>query len=178
MWLKLDLDQMIMEIQLNGYRATSREDWDSAWCRLDCSFRFDGYIDYSQRNAELIMCAEVDCLKKQLDEFIDGQMCADSSMEFIEPDFEVFFHPGNTESDTEQNVQFDRLGNDLSIPYMDWKVNLWNSLYPTNNCFSVRLYKDDVLVLRDYLRIVIGELNENSDEVTKYYLNGNLYGQF
>ena len=60
---------------------------------------------------------------------------------------------------------------------MEWKINLWDGGL-TDNYFSTTFDKNDLRVLRDYLRLVIGKLDKNSPEIKKYVDSGLIYGQF
>ena len=96
------------------------------------------------------------------------------TLQLIEPDFVFEFTPNNNRVHTEK-TEYLTLENELSSTMMEWKVYLWNGGL-TDHYFSITVYKDDLLVLRDYLQLVIGKLDKNSLKIKEYIDAGIIYG--
>lgn len=64
----------------------------------------------------------------------------------------------------------------MSTPIMEWKVNLWSEGL-TCNYFSTTFDKDEMRVLRDYLRLVIGKANIDNDDIKEHIEAGLIGGQ-
>lgn len=176
MWLKLDLKGMKIELQIKGYLPSDRENWDYQWCDVDFSFVFRGCIDYSRMDDEIILSCEVEELERKINDFIHNKITKRETLELIEPDFVFDFIPSYNmvESGEYTNVA---PGHEMSTAIMEWKVNLWNGGL-TDNYFSTALDKDDLRVLRDYLRLIMGKLDKDSDEIKAYANAGLIGGQF
>lgn len=54
MWLKLDLDGIIFQLQICGYRPSTTEKWDSQWCRIDLSLTSGHWLNYIIENDEVL----------------------------------------------------------------------------------------------------------------------------
>lgn len=184
MWLKLDAEGMNIEIRIKYYEETDADTWDSAWCSVDCNFRLDGYVDYFIGNDEVLMCAEIDELESKLDDFISGKLKNEYSMECIEPYFEFKFNPQRklTEKDSRRTAfyysSYYNMTCNMTDPFVEWRIIIWTTEGPTGNYLSIPLFMENIIALRDYLRLITGKLDKNSEEIKELANKGVLYGQF
>ena len=181
MWLRLDADGMNIEIRIKHYEATNADNWDSAWCCIDCNFQLDGYVNYFMRNDEALMCHEIDYLESKLDDFISGKLKKEFLIECIEPYFEFKFNPSRkiTEKDSLRNVLYYSSNHNMTDPFVEWRIIIWDTCgIPTSNYISTPLFMENMIALRDYLKLITGKLDKNSEEITKLANKGMLYGQF
>ena len=176
MWLKLDLEGMKIELQIKGYQPSDRDNWDYQWCSVDFSFVFPNCINYSKTDDEVMLSCEVEQLEKTIDDFINNRLVEKESIELIEPDFVFVFLPSYNMVEAGEYT-YAAPGHEMSSAVMEWKINLWDGGL-TDNYFSTTFDKNDLRVLRDYLRLVIGKLDKNSPEIKKYVDSGLIYGQF
>lgn len=176
MWLKLDLKGMRIDLQIKRYQPFGGENWDCQWCDVDCSFDFPGCISYSMHDAEVLLSCEIDTLESKLDAFINDRIKEKEMLSFIEPDFEFDFFPSYNMVEAGE-LEYAPPGHEMSAAIVEWKVNLWSDRL-TKNYFSTTLYKNDVRVLRDYLRLVIGKFDKNGTEIQEYFKAGLIGGQF
>lgn len=170
MWLKLELCGMKLEFRVKGYQTSSKECWDYQWCDVDFAFRFLGCIDYSKQNDEVLLSCEIENLESEIDDFINNKIKEKKTMDFIEPDFKFEFRPSYNMVEAGEYVYITPEYK-MSKGVVEWKVFLWDDGL-TDNYFSTILYKDDLRVLRDYLRLVIGKLNIDSFEIQEHIKAG------
>ena len=176
MWLKLDLEGMKVQLQIKGYEPSSRDHWDFQWCKVDFTFVFPGCLNYMKQDDEVLLSCEVEELEAKLDDFINDKIIKSETLEFIEPDFVFEFQPGyNME---EAGVcSYAAPGHEMSAAFMVWKVRLWQDGL-TDNYFSTTLEKEDMRILRDYLRLVVGKLGKDSIEIRELVAKGIIGEQF
>lgn len=178
MWLKLDADGMNIELRIRFYEPCTNDNQNSQWCCVDANFQMDNYINYFITNDEILMCSEVEALEASLTDFINGKIKEEFSIECIEPYFEFKFNPSRklTEKDKMRSLYY---SSDLKTiePFVEWRSIIWDDC-PTGSFISTPLFMNNVIVLRDYLRLVMGKIDKNSDEITEYVNTGKIYGQF
>ncbi len=176
MWLKLDLNGMRVDLQINGYQSSNSEDWYDNWCNVDFFFKFPGCIEYSGMDEEILLSCEVEELESAIDDFINDRIKDREMLEMIEPDFQFGFIPGYDKVKAGEST-YTAPGHGITDPIMEWKVKLWDGGL-TDNYFSATLYKEDMRVLRDYLRLVICKLSKDSVEIKELVNVGVIGGQF
>lgn len=176
MWLKLDLEGMKVQLQIKGYEPSSRDHWDFQWCKVDFTFVFPGCLNYMKQDDEVLLSCEVEELEAKLDDFINDKIIKSETLEFIEPDFVFEFQPGYNM--VEAGVcSYAAPGHEMSAAFMVWKVRLWQDGL-TDNYFSTTLEKEDMRILRDYLRLVVGKLGKDSIEIRELVAKGIIGEQF
>lgn len=175
MWLKLNLNGMEIELQIKGYQPSNCENWDNQWCNVDFSFKFHNSINYSG-TGEIMLSCEVEELERKIDDFINDRIPKREIFELIEPDFVFDFKPSYNLVEFGECL-YASPGHEMSVPIMEWKVNLWNGGL-TDNYFSTTFDKNDLTILRDYLKLIIGKFDKSDDEITAYFSAGVIYGQF
>ena len=176
MWLRLDLEGMKVQLQIKGYQPSSRDYWDFQWCKVDFAFAFPECINYTKQDDEVLLSCEVEELEAKLDDFINDKIIKSETLEFIEPDFVFELRPGYNK--VEAGVcSYAAPGHEMSAAFMAWKVRLWQDGL-TDNYFSTTLDKEDMRILRDYLRLVMGKLSKDCIEIRELVAKGMIGGQF
>ena len=138
--LELDIEGTIFEFEIEDYKPSTRECWDTEWCTVTARATSD-VLNYSIRTA-CMLCCEVEYLYKRLMELENGALTEDLEICNIEPDFEYILYPGKN-----------------SDYFMDWKFNLWNGDMISCNSFTIMFDVDEIQKLRIYM----GEIIEKAD---------------
>ena len=129
-----------------------------------------------KQDDEVLLSCEVEELEAKLDDFINDKIIKSETLEFIEPDFVFEFQPGYNM--VEAGVcSYAAPGHEMSAAFMVWKVRLWQDGL-TDNYFSTTLEKEDMRILRDYLRLVVGKLGKDSIEIRELVAKGIIGEQF
>ena len=160
MWLKLDLDGIIFQLQIRGYRASSKEKWDSQWCKTDFSFSSGDWLNYSKQNDEIFLSYEIEELANNLDKLLKDELTEITEMECTEPDFKFILHP-KRDLRNDPRYTYVQEGHEIVDISMEWTVTFWHEGL-TNNYLSVEFDRDDIQYLLKYLNLVIGNADKNS----------------
>lgn len=174
MWLNLDLEGMKIELNIKGYQPSDRVCWDCQWCNVDFLFVFSDCIKYSRKDDEVMLSCEIETLESMIDDFINDRTKEKETLELIEPDFVFVFIPSYNKVKSEE-YSYVTSGHETSAAMMEWKVNLWSGGL-TCNYFSTTLDKDEMRIMRDYLRLVIGKTNIESDDIKEHIESGVIVG--
>ena len=112
---------------------------------VDFAFRFQGCIDYSMNDAEILLACEVESLEKILTELLEDKLQQTKSLySFIEPDFNFELFPKHKIKDENPDVSYVKPGHELIDVSADWIVNLWHEGALTANSFSVAMDREDI----------------------------------
>ena len=170
MWLKLDLEEMKLALQIKDYQLSNSSNEDNRWCKVDFSFSFPDCLHYSKQDEEVMLSSEVEELESYSDYFLNNKIQESKRLELVEPDFVFEFSPSYGMVGWGENPHATPRYEMTSV-IMDWKVSLWNQGL-TDHYFSTTLRKDDMCILRDYLRLVMGKVDKDSDEIKEHVENG------
>lgn len=66
MWLYLDLDGIDFHFRIENFRASSAENWDSEWCKVDLTLQAGNWLNYQQVSSETMLCKEVESIRNQI----------------------------------------------------------------------------------------------------------------
>lgn len=78
--------------------------WDDNWCKCDLRVKIGDYLDYSVTDDEFIASCEVKALSGELEKLLNGELTADKSLGFVEPDLTFDLHPKFTLGSEECDV--------------------------------------------------------------------------
>lgn len=81
MWLKLDLDGISFQLQIQGYRVSSKEENDYQWCKTDFSFTSGDWLNYSKNNVEIFLSSEVEELAHKTEKLLKDELTEVTTME-------------------------------------------------------------------------------------------------
>lgn len=155
--LNMNIDGMEIYLNIKGYKKTNSEKCYDTWCKVDSTFKFQGCIDYSINDAEILLASEVECLEGILTELLEDKLQQEKDgYSFIEPYFEFRFYPKCWVTDEVLGVIYVKPGHELIDVSADWIINLWHEGVLTANCFSIAMDRGEIMQLRDYLRTVVG----------------------
>lgn len=152
MWFEIDASGINIKLQINGYRPTNKDNWDSEWCRCDFLFSSGDWLNYHKENDEVLLASEVDELEEKLSKLLDNKLTESEEMVCIEPDFIFKLYP---QTDLRENPEYTYVQPRYEIQdiYLEWKVFFWCDGL-TDNHLVVNLGRDEIKSMRDYLSII------------------------
>ena len=86
MWFEIDASGIRVKLQIKGYKPTDKDNWDSEWCKCDCSFSSGNWLNYHIENDEVLLSAEVETLEKAFTKLLDNKLTEVTEICCIEPD--------------------------------------------------------------------------------------------
>lgn len=170
MWLKLDLDGIMLSMRIWNYRRPAEDDWDSTWCKTDFSFVSDKWLNYCVEGGEVFLAREIEELAKALDDLLNDRIDAPTEFACIEPDFNFVLFP-KKDVRLDPKVLYVRPGCEIVDIGLEWKVSFWHDGL-TANYLSVRLDRAEIFCLLQYLRLVLGEVSPSSPEIQQLVQSG------
>lgn len=152
MWFEIDASGIKIKLQINGYKPTNKENWDSEWCRCDFLFTSGDWLNYHKENDEVLMCSEIDELVETLTELLDNKILEEREILCIEPDFIFKLYP---ETDLRDNPQYTYIqpGYEIQDIYLEWRIYFWYEGL-TDNYLTITFDRDKIESFRDYLVLV------------------------
>ena len=173
MWLKLNLDGIVLSLRIRQYKKVEADDWDSTWCKTDFSFISEPWLKYIKEDGEVLLAREVDDLTEALEKLLTDRLSAPTEFACIEPDFIFELNP---KEDLRNNPRYTYIqpGHEIVDIDLEWKVFFWHGGL-TGNYLSVALTRPDIECLLTYLKIVTGQLSEKDTEVQTLIAKGILY---
>lgn len=172
MRLRMDLDGIILQLKIKEYRPADGNDWDDKWCKVDFSFSSGDWLNYHKENDEVLLSCEVEEIAGLLRELLDNKLTEPREKSCIEPDFHFVLHPIYNLRDDPQYV-YVRKGYELVDISLKWVVSFWNGGL-TDNYLSVTLNRNDIEILLTYFRYILGEISEDSQEISNLINQGYL----
>ncbi len=153
MWFEIDVSGIEVKLQINGYKPTDKDNWDSEWCRCDFLFASGDWLNYHKGNDEVLLCSEVEELADAFTELLDNKLSEVKEINCIEPDFVFELYP---QMDLREDPKYTyvRPGYEIQDIYVEWKIYFWHGGL-TDNYLTITLGREDVARLRDYLKLVI-----------------------
>lgn len=148
MWFEIDLSGVRVMFRVTGYRATDKNDWDSAWCSCDFSFSFGNCLDYHRENCEVLLASEIDELEREFSKLLAGELSNPEDIVCVEPDFVFKLYPQRDLKD------YSQCGCPVQDIYLEWRIYFWDGDI-TENYFSLTFGREDIERFRDYLSSVI-----------------------
>ena len=152
MWFEIDATGIKIKLQINGYRPTNKDNWDSEWCRCDFLFSSGNWLNYHKENKEILLASEVDILEEKLSKLLDNKLWEIEEMVCIEPDFIFKLYP-QTDLREDPKYTYIQPGYEIQDVYLEWKIFFWDGGL-TDNYLTVTLYREEIESLRDYLSAV------------------------
>ena len=173
MWLKLNLDGIVLSLRIRQYKKVKADDWDSTWCKTDFSFMSEPWLNYSKEDDEVLLAREVDELVEALEKLLTDQLYEPTELTCIEPDFIFELNP---KEDLRKNPRYLYIqpGCEMADIDLEWKVFFWYEGL-TGNYLSVALARPDIECLLTYLKVVTGQLSEKDAEIQTLIAKGILY---
>lgn len=152
MWFEIDASGIKIKLQINGYKPTNKENWDSEWCRCDFLFTSGDWLNYHKENDEVLLCSEIDELAETLTELLDNKILEEREILCIEPDFIFKLYP---ETDLRDNPQYTYIqpGYEIQDIYLEWRIYFWYEGL-TDNYLTITFNRDKIEIFRDYLVLV------------------------
>ena len=153
MSIQIDAAGIIIDLLVKGYRKSNKDNWDEQWCKCDFAFKSDSWLNYQSVDNEVLLSCEIEELEQSLTQLINGEITEKKMIEPIEPDFKFILYP---EEDLRNNPNYPYVqpGYEIVDIYLEWRVYFWNEGL-TDNYLTVTLGREEITMLRDYLRTVI-----------------------
>ena len=153
MWFEIDASGINIKLQINGYRPTNEDNWDSEWCRCDFLFSSGDWLSYHKENDEVLLACEVDELEEKLSRLLENKLTEIEEMVCIEPDFIFKLYP---QIDIRENPKYTYVqpGYELQDIYLEWKIFFWHGGL-TDNHLTITLGREEIKSLRGYLASII-----------------------
>ena len=152
MWFQIDADGIKIKLQINGYKPTSKENWDSEWCRCDVLLSSGDWLNYNKEDDEVLLCSEIDWLVEDLTELLNNEISEEKELACIEPDFVFELYP-QTDLRKDSKCIYVAPGHEILDIYLEWRIFFWNGGL-TGNYLTITLCRDEIELLRDYLVLV------------------------
>ena len=152
MWFQIDADGIKIKLQINGYKPTSKENWDSEWCRCDLPLSSGEWLNYSKEDDEILLCSEIDGLVENLTELLNNEISEEKELACIESDFIFELYP-QTDLRKDSKCIYVAPGHEILDIYLEWRIFFWNEGL-TGNYLTITLCRDEIELLRDYLVLV------------------------
>ena len=166
MWMKLNLSGITLRFRVREYQKSQKDDWDSNWCKTDCSFVAEPWLNYCQTGAEILLAYEVEKLANKMEELLTCGRVSSEVLQCIEPDFHFIFHP-KEDLTTNPNILYVAPGCEIEDIHLEWKVLFWNGGQPTGNYLSVTLSRPDIEHFLIYLQWILGTRTIGDEEIQK-----------
>lgn len=153
MWLELDSSGIEIKLRIKEYIPSTKDDWDSQWCRCDFLFSSKDWLNYHKEDNELLLCCEVEELEDSLSKLLDNKLTEVKKLSCIEPDFIFVLHPQHDRR-TDPQYTYIQPGYEVEDIYVEWKIFFWNGGL-TDNHLVITLCRDEIKKMRDYLSQII-----------------------
>lgn len=163
MWLKLDLDGILLTLRIRGYRRVPDNDWDSTWCRVDFSFVSEPWLDYRQTDSEVFLAREIDDLREALESLLADRLASPTEFICMEPDFRFLLQPKEDLRD-DPKVLYISPGHETVDIGMEWQVFFWHEGLTANH-LTVTLGREEIEALLIYLQLISGVLSPDHPAV-------------
>lgn len=152
MWFQIDADGIKIKLQINGYKPTSKENWDSEWCMCDLLLSSGDWLNYNKEDDAVLLCSEIDWLAEDLTELLNNEISEEKEITCIEPDFVFKLYP-QTDLKKDPKYIYVAPGYEIQDIYIEWRIYFWNGGL-TENYLTVTLCRAEIELLRDYLVLV------------------------
>ena len=153
MSIQIDAAGIIIDLLVKGYRKSNKDNWDEQWCKCDFAFKSDSWLNYQSVDNEVLLSCEIEELEQSLTQLINGEITEKKMIEPIEPDFKFILYP-EEDLGNNPNYTYVQPGYEIVDIYLEWRVYFWNEGL-TDNYLTVTLGREEITMLRDYLRTVI-----------------------
>lgn len=166
MRLVLDLDGVITEIGIEGYRPSLSLDINGGF---DCLTYIDLSSDYINLVIErpLLKSSEVEYLKYELKNLLEDKTREDKEIIFSNQTIMFALQPSGDIITNEKTGEYIRC--DCSVEFI---VSILTEGRISSNEFRLFMVKDEVRALYDYLRFVTHEIAVDDDLVYEYKKEG------
>jgi len=172
-WLKLDIQGIILELQIGRYQKSNHDIWDEQWNDVGFSLTSGKWLNY-QTGGELLLSIEVEELLDKTNKLLNDELSEVEEIVCIEPDFNFKFYPKRDLRD-DPNYTYVAEGFEITDIYMEWKIYFWSDGL-TDNYISLTFDREDLKMLLNYLFLITGILEKDSETVNNMIQNGFLYG--
>ena len=176
MWFKLNLSGIELNLRINEYDPSEKDKWDYQWCNVDYSFISEPWLNYHRENDEVLLSCEVEGLAHSLDDLLNDKLSEVKTIECMEPDFNFILCP-KRDIRNDPDVAYVKEGYEIADIFMEMKTFFWNGGL-TDNYLSVTFGRDEIGYLRNYLFLVIGEIDKKDPHIVSMIEEGVLLPEY
>ena len=163
MYFKMDLDGILVQIRITGYKPYSKEDWDEKWCKTDFSFVSDPWLDYHKEGDEVFLSCEVRQLADLFERLLNDKLNEVTEFNCMEPDFSFILTP-KRDLRSDPNVTYLPKGYEIEDICAEWRISFWHNGL-TENYLSVSLDRADIENFKNYLNLVSGKASKTDPAI-------------
>lgn len=153
MYMEMDISGIVVRLRIKGYESSTKEVWDSQWCKCDFSFHSGDWLNYHKENDEVLLSCEVEELENVLTKLLDDEIEEIREIRCVEPDFVFMLHP-KRDLRKDPSYTYIQPGYEIADIYLEWKIYFWHEGL-TDNFLTVTLERDEIIRFRDYLSSVL-----------------------
>ncbi|MGI6607718.1 MAG: WapI family immunity protein [Erysipelotrichaceae bacterium] len=146
-WLKLDVQGIALEIQINQYQKYNRDIWDEQWNNIGFSLTSGKWLNY-QTGGEILLSIEVEELLDKIDKLLNDELYEIEEIVCIEPDFYFKFYP-KRDLRADPKYTFVQKGFEIADIYMEWEIYFWSDGL-TDNYISLTFHRENLKMLLNY----------------------------
>ena len=158
MWIKFDKDGLLLELKIYNYIKND----ENRYVKLSFNYKFKEIINYKKEDQEILLCKDIDNLKKMLYDFLNDKLTDK-------------YKPTETLYCYEPDFYFEFIGD----RWLTINTYLWNNENRkgqiTNNMISTTLEKEQVRQLYLYLKLQLNEIDMNNKEIVEMLNCGIIY---
>ncbi|MDO5037794.1 MAG: hypothetical protein Q4E37_05790 [Tissierellia bacterium] len=163
MWLKLNLSGLDLEFRVLNYTPVEAPKEEGPWAHVDFSCKYGRDLDYGRSSNHLLLAYEVKEIYDNLRALLDQRMEEKKEMTFCAPDYIMVLDPHPQGSPGK-----------AAAP-LEWRFSLETEGLVTRNYLSVFFDREDVVHLKDYLALVVGDIEENHPAIQEMMAEGLYY---
>lgn len=174
-WLKLNINSIIFQIQIDEYQKSDDEMWYGQWNKVSISITFEKWLIYQISNAELLLSNEIEALSDNIEKLLNDEFDEVEELICIEPDFQFIFYP-KRDLRADPKYVYVREGFEIVDIYMEWKTYFWSDGCLSDNYIAITFDRADLKILLNYLFLITGRFDKDSEPINKMIQKGLLYG--
>jgi len=170
MQLRMDLNGIVVRLRITGYKPCGHCDFAGEWCKVDYSFTAEPWLNYHREAVEVFSSSDIQCLADLIDKLLNDKLTEETCFDCDEPDFEFTLSP-KFDARNNPNVLYVAPGHEILDIGMKWDVFFWNHGLTANH-LSVYLNRVEIENLKNYLNLVMGEIEMHDPAIVSMIRNG------
>lgn len=149
MWLNMNMDGVLFQWRIRGYR-TGLAGKTGGWTRMDLRLQSKNVLNYQKIDDEQMTFGDVKDLHDTLESYLSGREIDIKELESMERMFLFTFYPG------------EKVAMDVS---MTVSIEFW--IQGVSASLGLRFNRSEMKIMLYYLRLVMGEIDEQDKTVKK-----------
>lgn len=174
MWLKLDIDGINLEFNIEQYRKSNENNCSDEWCNVKLNIQSGTWLNYSLSGSLLLAC-EVEEMLSLLEDLVDDKITEPKEIEFIEPDLKFVLNPKRDLKYKSEYI-YVKEGYEIEDINTEFKVTFWNGC-PTDNYLSTCMNREMILDFIIYLKVITNQISEADKYVQALLKKGTIFSR-